>query len=628
MFQYFIIDFDSTFVTVESLDALAKIALRNSPKKEKISAKITEITNKGMDGKIPFNVSLEKRLKLFQPTTEHIAGLIELLKNSITPSISRNRQFFENYKDRIYIISGGFKEYVYPIVKEFGIAQDHVLANSFKISKKGLVTGFDKKNNLAKAKGKVLTIKSLKLKGDIVVIGDGFTDYEIKKEKVAHSFVAFTENVKRDNIVKLADKTVRSFDEFLHKFNLPRKLSYPKSKIKVLLLENIHSSAVKSFTDEGYEIVTEKKALSEDELIKRIKNVSILGIRSKTRITKKVLDSADKLLAIGAFCIGTNNIDLKVAAEKGIAVFNAPYSATRSVSELIIGEIIMLARQVFVKSTQLHNGEWNKEAKGCFEIRGKKLGIIGYGNIGSQLSVIAENLGMSVLFYDIADKLAIGNSKKCNSMEELLQESDIVTIHVDGRKSNENLISEKEFSLMKKGALFFNASRGFIVQINDLAKSIKSGHIAGAAVDVYPKEPKANGPGFETSLQGLSNVILTPHIGASTEEAQSNIGIFVSGKLIQFINTGTTTMSVNFPDIQLSEVKDAHRLIHIHKNIPGVLAQINNIFANNKINIEGQYLKTNEYVGYVITDVNKEYGPDVISELKQMEETIRVRVLY
>jgi D-3-phosphoglycerate dehydrogenase len=628
MFQYFIIDFDSTFVTIESLDNLAKIALQNNPKRNEILTKISFITNQGMEGKIPFNKSLEKRVKLFQSTRENIDELIVLLKNSITPSIERNREFFSSYKDHIYIISGGFKEYIYPVAREFGIAEDHILANTFKFNKNRLVTGFDKKNNLSKAKGKVLAIKSLKLNGNAVVIGDGFTDYEIVKEKAAGLFVAFTENVKRESILKVADKKVKSFDEFLHKFNLPRKLSYPKSKMKVLLLENIHATAVEAFKKEGYEIEYEKKALSEEELVKRIKNVSVLGIRSKTQISKNVIDNADKLLAIGAFCIGTNNIDLKSAAEKGIVVFNAPYSATRSVSELIIGEIILLARQVFVKSTQLHNGEWNKEANGCFEIRGKKLGIIGYGNIGSQLSVIAENLGMSVLFYDIADKLALGNSRKCNSMEELLRESDIVTIHVDGRKSNENLIGEKEFSQMKKGTLFLNASRGFIVNIGDLARAIQSGHIAGAAVDVYPKEPKANGPGFVTPLQGLQNVILTPHIGASTEEAQSNIGVFVSGKLIQFVNTGTTTLTVNFPEIQLSEVKDAHRLIHIHKNTPGVLAQINNIFAGNKINILGQYLKTNELVGYVITDVNKEYSTNIISQLKNMKETIRVRVLY
>src|SRR3989344_131529 len=368
--------------------------------------------------------------------------------------------------------------------------------------------------------------------------------------------------------------------------------------------------------------------MSEQELLKRISDVSILGIRSKTQITKNVLEKAKKLLTIGAFCIGTNNIDLKTSAEKGIIVFNAPYSATRSVCELIIGEIIMLARQVFDKSMSLHNGEWNKDAKGSFEIRGKKLGIIGYGNIGSQLSVIAENLGMTVLFYDVADKLAQGNSRKCNSIGELLSEADIVTIHVDGRKSNINLIGEREFLLMKNGALFLNASRGFVVDIDALSNAIKSGHIFGAAVDVYPKEPKSNGPRFTTSLQNLRNVILTPHIGASTEEAQSNIGTYVSGKLIRFVNTGTTTLTVNYPHIQLSEVKDAHRLIHIHHDIPGVLAQINKILAESKANILGQYLKTNEYVGYVITDINKIYSKDVIIKLRKMKETIKVRGLY
>ena len=628
MFQNFIIDFDSTFVKCESLDELARISLQNNPDRDKILQKIDRITKQGMDGTMPFDRSLEARLRLFQSSKRDIERLILLLKKSITLSFKNNKDFFLKNNKKIYIVSGGFKEYIVPVLSEFGISDDHIFANTFIFKKNGIVAGLDKKNFLAHPRGKAKAVKSLKLLGKIVVIGDSYTDYEIKKENLADMFVAFIENVKRPNVVKLADKTVRSFDEFLHEFELPGKYSYPKSKIKVLLLENIHPNAVKSFIEEGYAIETEKKALSEGELMKRISDVSILGIRSKTQVTKAVLEKARKLLIIGAFCIGTNNIDLKTAAEKGTIVFNAPYSATRSVCELIIGEMIMLARQVFDKSRSLHNGEWNKDAKGSFEIRGKKLGIIGYGNIGSQLSVIAENLGMTVLFYDIADKLAQGNSRKCNSIGELLSEADIVTIHVDGRKSNVNLIGEREFSLMKKGAMFLNASRGFVVDIDALSNAIKSGHIVGAAVDVYPKEPKSNGPGFVVPLQNLQNVILTPHIGASTEEAQSNIGTFVSEKLIQFVNTGTTTLSVNFPEIQLSEVKDAHRLIHIHHDIPGVLAQVNNIFAESKINILGQYLKTNEYIGYVITDVNKVYSKDVITKLKKMKETIRVRVLY
>ena len=407
-----------------------------------------------------------------------------------------------------------------------------------------------------------------------------------------------------------------------------KKFSYPKNKIRVLLLENIHKNATVAFGHEGYAIEVEKKALSEDELINRISQISILGIRSKTQLTAKVLGKAKKLLAVGAFCIGTNNIDLKTAAKKGIVVFNAPYSATRSVSELIIGEIIMLARRIFDKCSNLHKGEWKKEANGSYEIRGKKLGIIGYGNIGAQLSVIAESLGMTVYFYDIADKLALGNAIKCNSMDELLIVSDIVSVHVDGRKENTNLVGEKEFAKMKKGVLFLNASRGSVVDISSLAKAVKDGRVAGAAVDVYPKEPKSNGPGFVTPIQNLANVILTPHIGASTEEAQSNIGVYVSQKLIQFINTGTTTLSVNYPHLQLSEVRDAHRLIHIHYDMPGVLAQINEILAASRANVVGQYLKTNEFVGYVITDVNKVYSKDVIKKLKKMKETIRVRVLY
>lgn len=409
---------------------------------------------------------------------------------------------------------------------------------------------------------------------------------------------------------------------------MKRILSYPKNKIHVLLLENIEPLAAKQFTQEGYNVKSVSSALSEEELITEIQNISLLGIRSKTQITKQVIKASKRLLAIGAFCIGTNQIDIAASASIGIPVFNAPYSNTRSVVELILGEIIALSRKVFDRSLALHRGTWIKSSSGCHELRGKKLGIIGYGNIGSQLSVLAENLGMEVYYYDTSDKLSLGNAHSCKDMKEVFKQADILTVHVDGRKENKNLIGKKEFALMKKEALFLNASRGFVVDVNALAKAISSKKIAGAAVDVFPSEPKSNGPGFVSPLQGLPNVILTPHIGAGTIEAQQNIARYVSAKLIKFVNIGSTTLSVNFPEIQLSEVHNVHRLIHIHKNVPGVLAKINNTLGRNKINIEGQFLKTNEQVGYVITDVNKIYGKDVIKQLKEMEETIRVRVLY
>jgi D-3-phosphoglycerate dehydrogenase len=334
------------------------------------------------------------------------------------------------------------------------------------------------------------------------------------------------------------------------------------------------------------------------------------------------------LLTVGAFCIGTNQIDLKACSEKGIIVFNAPFSNTRSVVELVLGEIMVLMRKVFEKSTKLHAGIWDKNAAGCHEIRGKKLGIIGYGNIGSQLSVLAEAMGMDVYFYDIDEKLALGNAKKCITMKELLKKCDIISIHVYSSPKNINLIGEKEFALMKNGTVFINAARGEVVNEKALVKYLKNGKLAGAALDVFPKEPKTAGDTFKSDLQNLPNVILTPHIGGSTEEAQRDIASFVSKRITLFINQGDTTLSVNFPNLQLPPIKDYSRIIHIHHNTPGILARINNIIAKEKINIEAQYLKTNEQIGYVIIDLNTTHAKRLTSRLKDVPDTIKVRVLY
>lgn len=406
------------------------------------------------------------------------------------------------------------------------------------------------------------------------------------------------------------------------------KTSYPKSKISVLLLENIHPNAGKLFRKETYQVEVLEESLAEDDLAQKIKDVSILGIRSKTKLTKNVLENANRLLAVGAFCIGTNQIDLSDCLLKGAPVFNAPFSNTRSVVELTLGKIIMLMRKVFDKSIQLHNGKWAKTSKSSFEIRGKKLGIIGYGKIGSQLSVLAENLGMEVLYYDIEEKLALGNARKCESLSDLLKSADIISIHVDGRAENNNLIGEKEIEKMKDGVIILNASRGNVFDAEVLAKHISSGKVGGAGVDVFSSEPKSNDEPFLSPLQGMPNVILTPHIGGSTEEAQENIANYVPSRIIEYINTGNSMMSVNFPNLLLPELENAHRLIHIHKNVPCILAQINDILAKRKINIVGQYLKTNEHVGYVITDVNKEDGENVLKKLKAIPNTIKARILY
>ncbi len=404
--------------------------------------------------------------------------------------------------------------------------------------------------------------------------------------------------------------------------------SYPKNKIKVLLLENVHPNAVKLFTEEGYQIETIKEALDENELIEKIKDVHILGIRSKTQVSSKVIDAANKLMCIGTFCIGTNQIDLSYCSRKGIVVFNAPYSNTRSVVELAVGEMIMLMRNTFTKSNKMHAGIWDKSAQHSVEIRGKKLGLIGYGNIGSQFSVIAEALGMRVYFYDISDKLALGNATKCNSLEELLQLSDVVSLHVDGRESNTQIIGEAEFKLMKDHAIFMNLSRGHVVDIHALKNAVDSGKIWGCSVDVFPYEPKSNDEEFKSELRHLPNTILTPHIGGSTEEAQANIGDFVSAKIKYYINKGDTYGSVNFPEVQLPAFENSHRLLHIHENTPGILAKINAIYAKQHINIQAQFLKTTDEIGYVITDISTDYKTALLEEIKLIEHTIKFRVLY
>ncbi len=626
--QYFIIDFDSTIIQTEGFDELAKIVLKNNPQKDSVLKKIQEFTAKGMEGKIGFQESLQKRISLLKINKSHIQNVTKILKRKISPSVLRNKKFFKNYKDSVYLITGGFIEYVEPIANKLGIPRNHILANSFRFDKKGTVLGFESKNPLSKNNGKVTAVKSLRLNGEIIVLGDGFTDLQIKNLGAAKKFIAYIETASREAVTKTADHIVGNFDEFLFSQNLPMSISYPKSKIKALLLENIEESAKTALEKEGYQVELLKNALDETELSKKIEDIQILGIRSKTKITKRVLTNANKLKVIGAFCIGTDQMDLEALTEKGIAVFNAPFQNTRSVVELALGEMIMLMRQTLEKNNKLHQGIWDKSALGSNEIRGKTLGIIGYGHIGSQLSVLAESIGLQVIYYDIVEKLPMGNARKMNNLSELLRSSDIISVHISGDKANINFISEKEFAQMKEGVIFLNLSRGKNVDLTALAKYLKSGTVQGAGIDVFPEEPRAKDDIFKSILQNLPNVILTPHIAGSTEEAQRQIADFVSEKIISFINSGSTYLSVNFPNLQLPEQKRSHRLLHLHKNVPGILAEINRILAEAKINIKGQYLKTEEQIGYVITDVDKKYNKKVLNSLKNIPDTIRFRVLY
>jgi D-3-phosphoglycerate dehydrogenase len=399
------------------------------------------------------------------------------------------------------------------------------------------------------------------------------------------------------------------------------------SPLRVLLLEQIHPEAVERLQSAGFEVTSLDRALDEAELIDAIAGVHLLGIRSKTHVTDKVLRAAPQLLAIGAFCIGTNQIDLLAATEHGVTVFNAPFSNTRSVVELAIAELIALTRRLTEKNELMHGGIWDKSATGAHEVRGRTLGIVGYGNIGTQLSVLAENLGMRVLFYDTADRLALGNARRCETLKELLHDSDVVTLHVDGRPENKNIFGAAEFAAMREGSLFLNLSRGFVVDYAALRQAIESDHVAGAAVDVFPVEPKGRGDEFVSELRGLANVILTPHIGGSTEEAQQSIGQFVAGKFLDFVTEGSTAMSVNLPGLGLPRRKDTLRLVHLHRNVPGVLARVNGILAEAEVNIEAQLLGTRGDVGYLVTDSVSGTTQAIVDQIRAMPETIRLRVL-
>jgi D-3-phosphoglycerate dehydrogenase len=407
------------------------------------------------------------------------------------------------------------------------------------------------------------------------------------------------------------------------------KVSLPKEKIKILLLEGLHPSTLETLQGNGYtNIETLTTSLTEDELIKKIKNVHFIGIRSRTQLNEKVFAAANKLVAVGCFCIGTNQVDLKAALIRGIPVFNAPFSNTRSVAELVLGQIIILLRGIPAKNAKAHRGEWDKSAVDSYEARGKTLGIIGYGHIGTQLSILAEHLGMRVQFYDIEDKLVLGNSIQLKSLTQLLNTSDIVSLHVPETIHTQNMIGENELAQMKQGSILINASRGTVIDIDALVKALESGKLNGAAIDVFPTEPKSNTEAFESPLCAFDNVILTPHVGGSTQEAQQNIGIEVAGKLAKYSDNGSTLSAVNFPEVSLPSHTNRSRLLHIHENRPGVLRQINQAFADQNINIAAQYLQTSEEIGYVVVDVEADRAYDAFEQLEAIEGTIKTRLLH
>ncbi len=623
-----IFDFDSTLVRIETLEALADIALNGHPDAASIRARVGSLTDQAMSGEVDFGQALRDRLALLPLTRDHVQALADRILDEGTPSVRRNLRFFNENAANIVILSGGFREIIAPIAERLGVSPDRIICNDLTYDGEGRVTGVDDANPLSQENGKPNAIRALQLSGPVVMVGDGWNDAEVKLAGAANRFYAFTEIVRREKVVAVADGEANSIDELLHAEGLAGRWSYPRSRIRMLLLENIHPAAIERLEEAGYSVETMKGALDEDELIEKIKGVHVLGIRSKTNVSEAVVDAADRLLAIAAFCIGTNQIDLDAAAARGIAVFNAPYSNTRSVVELAIGLTITLMRDVADKSAALHTGKWNKSADGSRELRGKTLGIVGYGAIGSQLSVLAEALGMRVIFHDLAERLALGNAKRMRSLDALLAEADVVTLHVDGRRENTNLISAAQFQLMRPGTLFLNLSRGHVVNVGDLAQAIGSGRIGGAALDVFPEEPRTNADPFDSPLMGLKNVILTPHIGGSTEEAQEAIAEFAAERLLGYLNRGDTTFSVNLPNVQLAEVSGGHRILHIHRNQPGVMAELNRELAAAGLNILGQHLKTDERTGYVITDVDRDYDPEALKALKTVAGTLRFRLLH
>ncbi|MFC6670243.1 phosphoglycerate dehydrogenase [Marinobacterium aestuariivivens] len=410
---------------------------------------------------------------------------------------------------------------------------------------------------------------------------------------------------------------------------MSKTTSLEKSKIRILLLEGVHQSAVETLNAQGYSNIEYLTgSIPEEELIEKIRDVHFIGIRSRTQLTEKVLDAAEKLVAIGCFCIGTNQVNLGAATERGIVVFNAPYSNTRSVAELVLAEAILLLRGVAEKNAKAHRGVWLKSAKNAYEIRGKKLGIVGYGSIGSQLSVLAESLGMLVYFYDVVTKLPLGNATQVGSMQELLSTCDVISLHVPETGATKDMMGAEQFAQIKEGAIFINAARGTVVDIDALCAALASGRVLGAAVDVFPVEPRSNDDEFVSPLREFDNVILTPHVGGSTMEAQENIGYEVAEKLVKYSDNGSTITSVNFPEVALPAHANVHRLLHVHRNVPGILGKINTVFSENNINISGQYLQTNEKVGYVVIDVDADYSEVALEKISEIEGTIRVRRLF
>lgn len=647
MIKNIIFDFDSTIINGEGIELLIQAALEKMDERERTSkvTRLQELTDSAMSGEISLGNALRERFALAELKQETVDSVASNILDTINPMVRETIDALQARGKQIFVFSGGFDEVVRPVTDSLGIPYRNVFANQLSFNEQGKVIGVDESNPLFLSSGKVYLAERLKNQGRLVggtaVVGDGSTDLSIRKVGVAKMFVYFAGSVMREEIRKQADFFVHRFDQLLPLFCSDKELKHEQvhifksmsedsqdaaeAPINITLFENVHQKAVEKLQQEKFDVSVLENPLPATEIPDTIKRSQVLGIRSKSEIDARTLAEFSDLLVIGAYCIGTDKIDLVAAANAGIPVFNAPYSNTRSVAELVVGEIILLMRRVFEKSCAAHSGRWLKNAKGCTEIRGKTVGIVGYGHIGSQVSVLLENLGMKVIFHDIVDKLPLGNAGKTNDLYDLLSCSDVVTLHVPDTPQTKGMIGEKEIKTMQRGSFLVNSSRGTVVDLDAVSKALNENHLAGAAIDVFPHEPDQPEDTFECPLRNTPNVILTPHIGGSTQEAQESIGLAVSEKIGKFLKTGATIGAVNFPELDLPRVDGTHRILHIHSNIPGVLVKINSVFARRSINVEGQILQTRGNVGYLIVDVNRDVSDQVLELMTRISETIRVR---
>lgn len=594
---WFIIDFDSTFTQVEAMEELAAISLKNDPEKEAIIEQIKHLTDLAMDGKMPFNKSLKARIALLSAKKYHLNMLVNKLRKKVSPSFARNKEFFKKYQGRVLIVSGGFKEFIAPVVKSFFINEDCIYANTFIYDKKNIIIGSDEENPLAQEGGKVKLLKQLKLKGQVIAIGDGYTDYQMRESGMAEQFFAFTENIARERVLAKADYIAPSLDEILYKMKLPMALSYPKSRINTMLLGKETFATAPYFKLEGYNVI--KRDSLSNKALTDLKNASIIVSSLKQEITN--LNTFPKLISLAVWGNNNQQFNANMAQQMAVPIFSSPYANTRSVVELGLGFMFQLSRQTNT------------------ELRGKKIGIIGYGNAGSLMGVLTQNLGMDVLYFDEKDRAPLGNAIACKSLTDLLKKSNYVVLLQS--KNAGTILAEKELKQMQPNACLINLSYDDSVEFQAVLKLIQQKKLFGFAMDFQQEENYLK-------LKQNSQIIATLNQRNNTLETQQNIASFTSEKIIQYINTGNISRSLNFPDIQLPALQGSHRFIHIHQNKPGLLAKINAVLAKHKINITGQYLKTNETLGYVITDVSKKYDNEVISELKKIEATIKFRVIY